>query len=238
MTFSEELWEHTLPIFREIIAHPFNVELAEGTLRADRFRFYMEQDECYLVDFSRALALIAGRSSYVGPFLHFASGAFHAERMLHAHFLAPGSYDHIEPSPACMAYTRFLLATAATASVEEAIAAVLPCFWIYREVGRTIAKRAHRDNPYALWIETYSSREFSEETEQAIALLDAVAEQSPPHLLKRMTSAFEYCTLFEWHFWNDAYKMAVFNCSVITADSAIGLEASLTFQVSGRGGLL
>jgi thiaminase/transcriptional activator TenA len=214
MKFSEHLWQSTAPVFQRIIQHPFNTELAEGTLNEQRFNFYMAQDSYYLIQFSRALALIAGRSvssKSIHQFLNFSLGALCAERELHASFLPPHyNLDKIEPSPYCLAYTQYLIATAATASLEEAIAAVLPCFWIYREVGCHIASNSKTNNPYAKWIETYSSEEFSQITNEAISLLDKMAEVSATDALERMKKAFAYSALFEWHFWNDAYSMDVF----------------------------
>lgn len=218
MRFSEHLWQSIAPIYQQIIQHPFNIELAEGTLDEKCFIFYMAQDSYYLIHFSRALALIAGRSvssKTIHQFLNFSLGALCAERELHATFL-PSNYssDKIDPSPSCLAYTQYLIATAATAPLEEAIAAVLPCFWIYREVGCNIAVNCAHNNPYARWIETYSSEEFSHSTNEAIGLLDKIAEGSPTEVLERMKEAFEYSALFEWHFWDDAYGMNIFKDSI------------------------
>lgn len=215
MKFSESQWNATLPIYNRIIQHPFNTELADGTLDEKRFLFYMEQDAYYLISFSRALALIAGRatsSKTIQQFLNFALGALIAERELHASFLpSNANCDRIEPSPSCLAYTQFLIATSATAPLEEAVAAVLPCFWIYREVGRHIAKHSNDVNPYKRWIETYSSQEFSDATDQAISILDTFATKCSLETLERMQTSFAYSSLYEWHFWNDAYQMITFN---------------------------
>lgn len=67
MRFSHALWQQVAPIYQTIIDHPFNRELAEGVLDRGRFLFYLEQDAYYLVRFSRALALIAGRASCAIP---------------------------------------------------------------------------------------------------------------------------------------------------------------------------
>lgn len=229
MRFSEHLWQTIVPVYQRIIQHPFNAELAEGTLDEKRFIFYMAQDSHYLIHFSRALALIAGRSvssKKIHQFLNFSLGALCAERELHATFL-PSNFssdksDKIDPSPSCLAYTQYLIATAATASLEEAIGAVLPCFWIYREVGCNIAVNCAPNNPYARWIQTYSSEEFSHSTNEAIDLLDKIAEESSTEVLERMKKAFEYSTLFEWHFWDDAYKMNIFKDSIQEMIEKIG----------------
>jgi thiaminase/transcriptional activator TenA len=213
MKFSTILWKQTAQIYQRIIDHPFNIELAQGTLDREQFVFYMEQDAYYLVGFSRALAFIAARadsSKLIHHFLNFSLGALVAERELHANFLAPDYCENIAPSPACIAYTQYLIATAATASLEEAIAAVLPYFWIYREVGRNIAVHAAKNNPYMRWIETYSSQEFSQGTELAISILDEMAARCSTDTLTRMENAFKNSSLFEWHFWHDAYNMVIF----------------------------
>lgn len=217
MKFSDTLWQGVKPIYQKIVDHPFNNELAQGTLSYERFIFYMEQDAYYLINFSRALSLIAARASSIDlihHFLNFAQGALIAERELHAKFLPRGDnfdYKALELSPACLSYSQYLIATAATAPLEEAIAAILPCFWIYREVGRSIASQVIENNPYIRWIETYSSKEFLDVSEKAISILDEVAELSNISLLIRMQKAFEYSSLYEWHFWNDAYNMITFS---------------------------
>lgn len=87
---------------------------------------------------------------------------------------------------------------------------MLPCFWIYREVGLHIAKQCVEDNPYKKWIETYSSQEFSEGVDRAIALLNELASQCPTQSLEKMKKAYTCSALYEWDFWNDAYKMNLF----------------------------
>jgi len=221
MKFSNKLWQANQHTYQSILDHPFNVELMEGTLAENRFYFYLEQDAHYLTQFARALAFIAARatsSRIIQQFLNLSLGALTAESQLHASFLN-ANCDHISPSPACLGYCNFLIATTATSSLEEAIAAVLPCFWIYREVGCHIFKHANLDNPYKRWIETYSSPQFSEVTDRAIALLDEFAEKSTLETLEKMTRAFENSTLLEWHFWNDAYNMIRFKQSISEAIS-------------------
>src|SRR3989304_4338767 len=43
-------------------AHPFLRELAAGTLALEKFRFFLEQDIFYLVDYVRCLAMGAAKS--------------------------------------------------------------------------------------------------------------------------------------------------------------------------------
>lgn len=75
-------WQKSLPVITAIQGHPFNAELASGTLAIDKFAYYIEQDTLYLRDFARALAIIAARAplQFVRAFLGFAEGALIAEQ--------------------------------------------------------------------------------------------------------------------------------------------------------------
>lgn len=53
--------------------------------------------------------------------------------------------------PTSLAYTSYLPAVCATGSYAEAVAAVLPCYWVYRDVGRTLLERSSPDPVYATW---------------------------------------------------------------------------------------
>lgn len=211
MKFSDFLWREIAPIYQQILKHPFNLELAAGTLDRKRFIYYLEQDAYFLLGFSRAAALIAGRSGsskIIQHFLNFSLEMLTAELELHAKFLnLRDTLDTIEPSLASLAYVQYVIATAATAPLEVAIAAMLPCPWIYNEVGLHIALRTSKNNPYQDWIDAYSSEDFSDETKQTICLLDEIASQCTENTLAQMRKAFETTSRLEWHFWNDAYEM-------------------------------
>jgi thiaminase/transcriptional activator TenA len=213
MRFTDELWQSIAPIYEAILAQPFIRELTEGSLSRDRFVFYMKQDALYLQDFSRALALAGVRSPAVPDlqaFLGFASGAIVVERALHeSYFKEFAAVLDVERAPANFAYTQFLLATASLGSYPEAIAALLPCFWIYREAGNEIFSRSQGGlaaNPYARWIETYAGDDFGISVDRAIAITDAVANAASADDQARMRRAFELSARLEWMFWDSAYR--------------------------------
>lgn len=211
MTFTKQLWDETQPIYDAILELPFNQELMQGTLRKDRFEFYIKQDALYLADFGRALAIAgvkATDSEVFKQFLDFADGAVVVERALHEHYMT--EFDtklDIEKSPACLAYTHFLLSTAAIRDYPEVVAALLPCFWIYREVGNYIYDRAAKDNFYQDWIDTYAGEEFSEGVDRAIELTDQAAEEATEPQRQAMRKAYEYSARLEWMFWDSAYRL-------------------------------
>lgn len=211
MSFTDLLWEEITPIYKKILILPFIKKLTQGTLSEDAFAFYMKQDALYLADFSKALAIAGAKSQRteeLQDFLEFATGAIVVERALHESFLQ--KFDtHIDmgKSPACFLYTHFLLSTVSLEDYPVAVAALLPCFWIYREVGLHIHERSGENNPYREWIETYAGEDFSESVDRAIEITDRIAETSSETVQRRMTQAFKDSSKMEWMFWDSAYRV-------------------------------
>ena len=214
MSWTAKTWEQATPLYEKILALPFNQELMIGTLSLERFKFYMAQDAFYLKEFGRALAIIAGRLSereHTLAFSEFASGAIVVERALHTGYFKTFGVDEnaIEPSSTCTLYTSYLLSKAAISPVEEAVAAVLPCFWIYQKVGDHIYANQDpgMDNPYSEWIDTYAGEAFATSVRRALAISDELAELATSARQADMTEAFLMATKLEWMFWDSAYRL-------------------------------
>ena len=211
MKFTQTLWENIEEIYQAILALPFNQELMAGTLAQEKFEFYIVQDSLYLADFGRALGVLGSRSATANrmlDFWQFAQNAIVVERALHEGYIQQFNIKaEAKRSPACSFYTNFLLATTTHRSYEEGVAGVLPCFWIYREVGNHIYAQATPNNPYQTWIDTYAGEEFSVAVDKAIAITDEVAERASPTARTRMTEAFVTSSRLEWMFWDSAYRM-------------------------------
>jgi thiaminase (transcriptional activator TenA) len=212
--FSDEAWQRTAPLRQAIHALPFNAELAAGTLGRERFQHYITQDAIYLAQFSRALAIAAAKAPDTGALQDFAQSALDAvvvERALHERYLQlfgvdPASLAAAEPMPDCLAYTSFLLATAYHEPWAVLIAALLPCFWIYWDVGCAIAGRAAPDNPYRAWIDTYADPAFGAAVQRVIAAADRAAERAGTAVRADMHAAFTRASQYEWLFWDGAYQ--------------------------------
>ena len=214
--FSTDAWQRNLPVYRKVLDMPFNVELARGTLAADRFRHYMIQDAHYLEGFARALALASAKGFNADHVVHFAGAAQTAivvERSLHAEYfvrfgISNAAFAAAAPSPACEHYVSYLLRVAALEPFEVALAALLPCFWIYREVGRHVLGAATAPNTYQAWIDTYAGVEFEQAVDAVIVATDAVAAEASQRTLAGMHHAFARATQLEWMFWDSAYRQA------------------------------
>ncbi len=215
MSFTQEAWRRTASIRAAIDDLPFNRELAAGTLRREAFCEYMIQDGLYLQGYGRALALAAAKApdaDEIAAFAEAARIAIEVERALHGAFFDIFGVDRDEaeradPSPACAAYVNFIISVAATGSYGELVAAILPCFWIYRDVGLKIAAATGPDNFYQPWIDTYADESFGEATERQKAIVDRAAARAGAEEREAMHAAFRRCAQYEWIFWDAAYRL-------------------------------
>jgi len=204
--WSEEAWEAASEAYHDILGLPFLKELVDGSLPMETFRFYISQDSLYINTYSRVLAHIASRlddMSNVDTFLRFAADGVAVEKELHKSFSPDTSCGM---SMACKFYTSHLRAQSCEDVAVEA-AAILPCFWVYLEVGKYILATAKlEDNPYEAWIRTYSDPAFEQSNSKAIEICDILASRAMPDIRRRMTDVFVDGTRLEWLFWHTAYN--------------------------------
>ncbi|MEU1981057.1 TenA family protein [Nocardia sp. NPDC019395] len=215
--FTEHLWDRTKDLRAAIDDLEFLRLLGDGTLPPEVFRTYIEQDSLYLAGYSKVLAILSAKSPDAQAAQFWASSAASAvsvESALHDDLLSGGRLPEREGEPehsaACLGYTSYLIATAATESYAVGAAAALPCFWIYAEVGRDLATRAAAvlaadpDHPYAQWVTTYGADEFQESAAAARLWVDAAAEVASPRERAAMETAFTIATRYELMFWDTA----------------------------------
>lgn len=213
MSFSQDVWQRNEALYQKTLALPFNQELALGTLSKDAFCHYVIQDAHYLMAYGRALAVCGAKAFDADAVIQFTQGAREAiivERSLHDGFMHEFgiSRDDFENTPltaACHHYTSFLTATAWSESYPVVLASLLPCYWIYAEVGKDIVRQAIKDNPYQAWIDTYAGEHFNEEVRKVIAIIDTVAAQSDAETIEKMHQAYTKGAELEFLFWDSAY---------------------------------
>ncbi|MFC4116613.1 TenA family protein [Nonomuraea zeae] len=211
--FCDDMWLRTAELMSAIHTHPFNVALGDGTLEPDRFAFYIVQDGRYLESFSKALATASARATDPADAAFYAQSAhaaLAAERLLHAGYIEELGADAaaVATSPTCLAYASFLQATALTAPYPVIAAAVLPCFWIYQDVGTALLSRTADapGHPYGKWITTYSDPGFAASVEQAKGIADRLAAAADPDTRAAMAEAYCRAAAYEWMFWDSAWR--------------------------------
>jgi thiaminase/transcriptional activator TenA len=214
MSLTAALWAAIDPIYRAILRHPFVRGLTDGSLPAESFRFYAVQDALYLRDFARALSLAAARAprdEWIIMFNEHSAGALQVERALHESFfkefrLTAEQVAATPLAPTNLAYTSYLLAVAHAAPFHEAMAALLPCYWIYWEVGKELERSGSPDPLYARWIGTYASAEFGGVVQAVLNCTDTVGLDLGPSQVAAMTQHFVTTSRYEWMFWDMGFR--------------------------------
>jgi thiaminase/transcriptional activator TenA len=212
--FTDRMWDEIAPLYRQVLDLPFNHRLAHGTLERDVFLHYMMQDAHYLGAFSRALALIAAKAPNPDAQIKFAKGAHDAivvERSLHEDFfrtfgVSAEMFAATRPSPTCAAYGHFLIATAFGQPFGVGVAAILPCFQIYWEVGKELYRISSDDNPYRRWIDTYADEAFGDSVVEVLAFADAAHDAASAIERGAMRDAYLTACRYEWMFWDAAWR--------------------------------
>jgi thiaminase/transcriptional activator TenA len=214
MAFTDELWGTIEPIYAAILRHPFVRGLTDGSLPRECFEFYAVQDALYLRDFARALSLAAARAPqepWILMFNEHAAGALRVERALHAGFfeefgLGLDAVAATPLAPTNLAYTSYLLAVAHGAAFHETVSAILPCYWIYWEVGKALERAGSRDPLYARWIGTYASGEFGAVVRAVLDVTNTVAAPLDSDERAAMRRHFVTASRYEWMFWDMGYR--------------------------------
>ena len=211
---SLELWSGIEDTYRAILEHPFITGLTDGSLERSAFQFYVIQDAHYLREYARALSVAAARApaeADIAMFNEHAAGAIAVERSLHESFFAELGLSEQDVArtplaPTNLAYTSYLQATAYGGSFADLLGSILPCYWIYWEVGRTLLAERSPDPLYARWIETYGGEEFGEVVRAVIALADRIGPELSVAERARAAHHFAVTSRYEWMFWEMGYR--------------------------------
>jgi thiaminase (transcriptional activator TenA) len=212
--FSSELWDGSVDIYAAILVHPFLIGMTDGSLPADAFTFYVIQDALYLRRYAQALAAVATHAhdpKHTEMFARHAAGIVAVEMGLHETLLAdldidPAAVDAAEEAPTTLAYNSYLLAATQGGTYAEGVGTVLPCYWIYREVGKHLLGRGSPNPRYQRWIDTYGGDEFDAEVRDVIAVTDKLGPTLSPAERQRVHRHFRTTSRYEWMFWDMGYR--------------------------------
>lgn len=214
--FHQRLDRENASLWGAIFDLPFVREIGDGTLSKDRFRYFVEQDILYLDAFTKTLTRAAAWSESREPrvlLIDHVAGVLSRELGPHAHRAMELGIDvealrGREPAPVTVAYVDHLLRVAESGPLGDAIAAVLPCYWVYQRVGERLAETPPEEPLYREWVHFYASSDFREATAQQLALLDTLAADANDAAGERMARWFRRSLRYEWMFWDQAYREA------------------------------
>jgi len=200
MSFSEHLRKIAKPIWDAQLTHPFVIQLGDGTLPERKFKYYILQDARFLGDLSRVFSAAAQKAPDPESALRFnklAEETIVVERSLHESYgkkwkMTAKQMTSVPMAPTNFAYTRHMLAVAATGSACEITVVALPCAWIYCVVGKHLLRNGPppKDHPYRDWLMLYASPEFAEVQKWMRKKVDQWVKEAGPAEKKRMEESF------------------------------------------------
>jgi len=217
---SQQLRTASDRIWQGLHAHPFITELAAGTLPIDKFRFFLEQDNLYLQDYARCLAMGAAKSRNETELRYFITDLnqvvdkeLPSNRELLGQVTELGAVDRGGASgmaPANVAYTSYMRSLAMHGGPLEIMASLLPCAWSYIEIATALADTVDRDHPiYADWVGYFSLPANVEMVADMRSDFDRLVEEeaSGGDRREEIERIFATSSRLEHQFWEMAYTL-------------------------------
>lgn len=202
------------------VNHRFVHELAAGTLPQDEFLAWMVQDYLYVVQYTRAYALLIYKSGTVAQMRSAATivfGLLTNEMSLHRSQLAAAGIteaelDHAQETLETTAYGCYVLDRAQTGDMLDLVVTLSACLAGYGEIGLRLLSDPDTklaDNPYRAWIETYGGATYIGLVREGLAQLEALSlEYGGQARFPRLLAQFRQAVRLEAAFW-DAGRSAL-----------------------------
>lgn len=208
--FTALMWKEVLPIYEKMINHPFSKGLQNSTLSKTAFSHYLSQDILYLNDDKKAMLILSKRIKQKKQktfFYKMHEDIVNLEVYFNQKLLKKFRVKKAKKkSKVIKKYTSFLLKTSKHKSIPLALASLLPCFWLYSEVGLKIYKNSRKNNTYDDWIKFYNDKEFLKYTNNFIHIVEKSASNLFHKEQKKMIKYFLKSSKFELDFFDEAIK--------------------------------
>ena len=200
-SWSTERWDATTPTRAEVDACAFVRGLASGDLDRDAFHWYLGQDLLYLREYARVLARAAALAPNVDEQRFWAAASVSClaeEAALHQSHVDP---TRLEPAASTLDYTDHLHAASTAGSYAVLVAAVLPCFVLYTDIGARWRGTFAPEHPYADWLTAYGDETFAASSAEAAGIVDAAARTASASTRAAMAAAYDRSMVLELAFF-------------------------------------
>lgn len=207
--FVNTLWEAASPLYSAILYHPFMVGIRNGELAPERLAFYVTQDWHFLRAAARAFSSMvdnARNDEWILAFNRTSTDVLLLEHglqktMLETLGLTEEQIRSTPPAPTNEAYCSWIQLVALHAPFQEALAALLPCFWLYNRLGKDLGKLGAQHPLAADWADFYAGKAYSQMMDELLSLVEDVFHESTPDMRSRMTARFLHACRYEWMYW-------------------------------------
>ena len=216
---ADELKQHNIKYWNDLISHKFVLEMADDSLPIEKFVFYLRQDHIFLKEFC-AFLLIAKQKSgdqklriwFENLYRSTIDSEMHMQRELLLS-LGISNIDNnattaIAIAPATLNYISFLrqISSSSTKNLEVIVSAMAPCPWSYLEIAQKLSKSDSKTDVYCKWIQFYSSKESQQQIKELKNILSRLYDQANESTKRLMKEHFGVACKYEYDFWEMSYK--------------------------------
>lgn len=215
MNYTEQVRKIADPYWAGSFQHPFITELQAGELSPEVFRYYLIQDRYYLEHFGKLYGLIAEQTEdpeIKALMQQNAENLKLGEVAIREGFfqelnITPEEIAETAIAPTAYNYVSHMYRQLVEGTPRAAVAGMLPCAWLYQEIGCRLIAEGSPEPLYQRWIETYAGAEAAEGILQERALLDRLYEEAGEAEQQQMIDAFVISSQMEYLFWEMAYTL-------------------------------
>ncbi|MFK2825558.1 thiaminase II [Bacillus sp. B190/17] len=213
MLFTDQLRQATEHSWKLSLNHPFVKGIVNGDLPLDTFKYYILQDIYYLKHYGKVHAMAAAQADdfqHTAQLAEKAKLTAQAELTVHQEHakvlnITEEEMENFRPAPTAYAYTSHLYRAALSGSFAQTLAALLPCYWLYADIGKVYEEAAPAEPIYQNWIKTYASERFQTSTQEQIDLLNQYADSASEKEKEKITEQFVLSKEYELAFWEMSY---------------------------------
>ena len=199
MKLSQRIYACAEKIWPQYLSHPFVVQMADGTLPEEKFRYYMLQDYLYLRDYVKIFAAIIQKADdfeqirFLSTQLSDTIGETYRTHLPYMRRLGvtDAEIDAARPHIDNSAYTHYMICEAQAGDVLTGLVTLLNCSWSYAYVAeQMVASDAYRQT-----------------NQELIDRIDALGASVDEAAAQHLCEIFEKCCRFDLRFWDMVYTM-------------------------------
>src|SRR5699024_7433240 len=213
MKFTDDVEGATKESWEKSLNHPLVQGIVKGDLPLETFKYYILQDIYYLKHYGKVHAIAASQAEdfdITALLAQKAQKTAQAELTVHnehARILNITDEDmkHFKPAPTAYAYTSHLYRATMFGHLAHSVAAMLPCYWLYADIGKKNENANPAPQIYQNWIKMYAGAEFQNSTNDMINLLNMLVENMNEHQKEQVKEQFIIAKEYELHFWKMSY---------------------------------
>lgn len=213
MKFTDSLKELTKDTWELSLDHPFVQGIVDGDLPLETFKNYIMQDIYYLKHYGKVHAFAAAHAddfSVAALLAGKAKSTAEAELTVHNEHarilqITDEEVANFKPAPTAYGYTSHLYRASLSGSLAQIVSAMLPCYWLYAEIGAKYKDAKPGIEIYHNWIQMYASDWFQDSTQEMIDLLNDLAEDASETEKEKIREQFVIAKEYELAFWEMSY---------------------------------